>query len=490
MIRKGILFDRISLRLRVFISLIIIILFTVGLLGFLMFLHFQQTAKTFHENRLLRKEKTIVETIDYAITDFPDEVNEKNIKDVLKPKIFEFSDINDIHINIYDLKGNLLLTSEARIPDDRKKIPSQVLKVLSTTDDRVELRKIQDNETYISTFSFIYNLNQRPIAIISLPYMHDDSFQKQEFLILLERFVIVVLIVIFIGAIISWQLSNSVIGRLKEVAERLSSTHVVRHNKPISYSSKDEVKVLVDSYNEMALKLNEQSEQLLKIEREETWREAARQVAHELKNPLTPMRLQIQNFNRKFDPENPNIKEKVEELSKGLLKQIDTITGIAEAFSDFTKMPVRKDEIIDIVEDLEVSLEVFDEKFVHYNPQVGGPLYINFDPHYLVRVITNLVKNALQAVPMGRTPEIEVKLEVNSGFVNIIVIDNGIGISDEHIDRLFEPKFTTKSSGSGFGLAMVKKIIEEYDGTIRFRNNPTEGASFIISLPLNDKNKN
>lgn len=487
MIGRGFLFDRITLRLRVFISLIIIILFTVGTLGFLMFLHFQETAKTFHENRLSRKEKTIVETIDYAITDFPDEVNEKNIADVLRPKIFEFSDINDIHINIYDLKGKLLLTSEAKIAEERKQVPPQVLKILSPTDDRIELRKIQDNETYISTFSYLYSLNQKPIAIISLPYMHDDSFQKQEFLILLERFFIVVSIVIFLGAIIAWLLSNSVIGRLKEVAERLNSTHVVRHNKPIIYDSRDEVKVIVDAYNEMVLKLNEQSEQLLKIEREETWREAARQVAHELKNPLTPMKLQIQNFNRRFDPKNPNIKEKVDELSKGLLKQIDTISGIAEAFSDFTKMPVRKDEIIDIVEELEVSLEVFDEEFVHYNPKIKGPLYINFDPNYLVRVITNLVKNALQAVPMGRKPSVEVKLDVNNRFVNIIVVDNGTGISDEHVDRLFEPKFTTKTSGSGFGLPMVKKIIEEYGGTIRFRNNPKEGASFIVSLPINDK---
>lgn len=483
MIRRGILFDKISLRLRVFISLMLIILFTVFVLGFLMFLHFQQTAKTFHENRLFRKEKTIIETIDYAITDYPSEVTEANIKEVLKPKIFEFSDINDIHINLYNLKGDLILTSEAKIPDIRKKVPQKVLSVLSPIDDRVELRRIENNETYISTFSFLYNLNQHPIAIISLPYMHDDSFQKKELMALIEKFLAVVAIVIILGALFSWWLSNSVIGRIKEIAERLNATQVVGHNKPIFYTSKDEVKVLVDSYNEMVLKLNEQSEQLLKTEREETWREAARQVAHELKNPLTPMRLQIQNFSRKFDANQPNIKEKVEELCRGLLKQIDTLTGIAEAFSDFTKMPVRKDEIIDIVEELKVSLEMFDENFVQYIPQVESPLYINFDPNYLVRVITNLVKNALQAVPLGRKPSVEVRLTEDQQIVEISIIDNGTGISDEHIDRLFEPKFTTKSSGSGFGLPMVKKIIEEYGGSIRFKNNPTEGASFIITLP-------
>ncbi|MFU2093499.1 ATP-binding protein [Ornithobacterium rhinotracheale] len=488
MIKQGFLFNRISLRLRVFVSLIIIILFTVGTLGFLMFLHFKQTAETFHKNRLLRKEKTIIETIDYAITDYPEEVDERNITDVLKPKIFEFSDINDIHINLYDLKGNLMLTSEAKIPEERKRVPAQIMSILSMTNDRVEHILTYDKETYITVYTYLYNINQKPIAILSLPYMHDDSFQKQEFFLLIERFLAVVAFVIFIGGLIAWWLSKSVTARIKEIAERLNQTHVVGHNRPIFYDSNDEVKVLVDSYNEMVLKLNEQSEQLLKIEREETWREAARQVAHELKNPLTPMRLQIQNFNRKFEAGNPDNKEKVDELCKGLLKQIDTITGIAEAFSDFAKMPVRKDESIDIVEEISLALEMFDEKFVKYTPEIESPLYIDFDSSYLVRVITNLVKNALQAVPFGRTPEVEVKIRENNGNVNILVSDNGTGISDELIDRIFEPKFTTKSSGSGFGLVMVKKIVEEYGGNIRFRNNSHEGATFIISLPLTQKN--
>lgn len=487
MIRQGFLFNRISLRLRVFASLIIIIIFTVSTLGFLMFLHFKQTAETFHKNRLLRKEKTIIETIDYAITDFPEEVDEKNIAEVLKPKIFEFSDINDIHINLYDLKGYLVLTSEAKIPEERKRVPAQIMTLLSISNDRVEHIRTSNKETYITVYTYLYNINQKPIGILSLPYMHDDSFQKQEFFLLIERFLAVVAFVLFIGGIIAWWLSKSITGRIKEVAERLNKTHVVGHNKPIFYDSNDEVKVLVNSYNEMVLKLNEQSEQLLKIEREETWREAARQVAHELKNPLTPMRLQIQNFNRKFQIGNPDNKDKIDELCKGLLKQIDTITGIAEAFSDFAKMPVRKDECIDIVEEIAIALEMFDDKFVNYTPEIQSPLYINFDSNYLVRVITNLVKNALQAVPFGKKPKIEVKLRENNGNVCIIVSDNGTGIPDELVDRIFEPKFTTKSSGSGFGLAIVKKIVEEYDGNIRFRNNSNEGASFIISLPLTKK---
>lgn len=461
------------------------ILFTAITIGFLTFFYFKQTSQDFHKNRLQRKEKSILYAIDYAITDYPEEVTPQNIAAVLKPKIYEFSDINNIHISLYDLQGNLELTSEAKISDDRKKVPQQIMEILSPTDDRVELKKTIDNETSINTFTYVYNIRREPIAIVSLPYLHDQSYQQEEFLTLMERFIGVVFIVSLLGGLLSFGLSKSITNRLKKIANRLDATHVVGHNKPIFYNGNDEVKVLVNAYNDMVLKLNEQSELLLKIEREETWREAARQVAHELKNPLTPMRLQIQNFRRRFDPSSPDIKEKVNDLSDGLIRQIDTIANIAKAFSDFTKMPLRKDEKIDIEEELDVILDVFDEDAVHYISEVKGPLYIYFDPNYLVRVTTNLVKNALQAIPIGRKPQIEVRLATDNKVVQLLVKDNGTGIPDELIDKLFQPKFTTKSSGSGLGLPMVKKIIEQYDGSIRFKNNIETGATFIVSIPIN-----
>lgn len=476
--------DRLSLRMRIFIALVIMILFTIVVVGLVTFFHFQQTTKTYHENRLARKEKTIIETIDYAITDFPGETAPYNIKHILEKRIYEFADINDIPISVYDLRGDLLLTSEAKITPQRRAVPKLILQKISPKNDRFEVKRTEQEKTFLTTYSYIYGSGQKPLAILSLPYEHDDSFLREELIALLERFFGIAVFILGLGALVSWWISKSITRRLNEIAERLKETHVVRANKPIKYKFNDEVSVIVDSYNDMVGKLNEQSIQLLKIEREETWREAARQVAHELKNPLTPMRLQMQNFQRRFNPEDPEIHDKVSELSKGIIKQIDTLSGIAEAFSDYTKMPVRKDETIHLIEEIDTALELFDEDVVEFKHE-NKEIYLQFDPNYLVRVITNLVKNAIQAVPSKQKPKVQISVKKLQKHVEISVKDNGIGIPDEVSKKLFEPKFTTKSSGSGLGLPMVKKIIEEYNGTIRFRNNPEIGATFIVTLPLN-----
>ena len=477
------LIDRLTLRMRIFIALVVMILFTAVVIGVLTFLHFQQTTKVYHENRLARKEKTIIETIDYAITDYEDEATEDNIMHILEKRIFEYSDINDIPINLYDLNGKLLLTSEAKIIPERKEVPQLIVQKISPDNDRFEVKKNIEDETFITTYSLIYNLYHQPIAIISLPYKHDDSYLKEELLSLLERFLGVVLAVLAIGALVSWWISKSITGRLNEIADRLQATQMVTKNKPLEYNFKDEVKVIVDSYNDMVGKLNEQSHLLLQTEREETWREAARQVAHEIKNPLTPMRLQIQSFQRKFNPLSPDIHESVKEMSKGIIKQIDTLAQIVDAFSDYTRLPVRKEENINLVEEIETALELFDYEAIRFESNVDS-LILNFDSSYVVRIINNLVKNSLQAIPPGVKPDILIKVEDKDTIVDISIIDNGSGVPDETNEKMFQPKFTTKSSGTGLGLPMVKKMVEEYDGTIRFRNNPGAGATFIVTLPV------
>ncbi|MGI9526495.1 MAG: ATP-binding protein [Weeksellaceae bacterium] len=476
--------NKLSLRIRIFTSLVIMILVTAITIASITFFHFQDTSKEFHENRLASKEKTIIETIDYATTDYNQEVTASNIKNVLENKIFEYADINDVHISLYSIDGNLLLTSEAKLTQEQKTVPSAIMQHISPTNDRFEVKKTEGDKTLLTSYSYIYNLNQQPIGIISIPYKHDDSYLKEALIDLLERLLGVIVIVLGLGALISWWTSKSITSRLQEIAMKFENTHIAKINKPIKYKYKDEVSVIVDSYNEMVNKINEQSEQLLQIEREETWREAARQVAHELKNPLTPMRLQMQSFQMRFDPNAPDIKERVNELSKGIIRQIDTLSDIAEAFSDYTKMPIRKDKTIDLVTEVDTALELFDEEFTTFTWS-DKPIYINFDPNYLVRIITNLVKNAIQAIPIGRTPKIEINIEKEKNHVHIYVKDNGSGVPDEINNRLFTPKFSTKSSGSGLGLPMVKKIVEEYDGRIRFRNNIDEGTTFIITLPLN-----
>ena len=208
----------------------------------------------------------------------------------------------------------------------------------------------------------------------------------------------------------------------------------------------------------------------------------AKQVAHEIKNPLTPMRLSVQSFERKFNPEDKDIREKLAEYSKTLIQQIDVMSSIASAFSNFAKMPTQKREKIEVISVVKLALEIFNEDFISYSPK-QEELYANLDKTQLIRIVTNLIKNAMQACENEENPIIDVVVLSEKNNVKITISDNGKGIPEKVKDLIFEPKFTTKSSGMGLGLAMIKNIIEAYDGTISFTSEVGIGTVFTVILP-------
>lgn len=217
-------------------------------------------------------------------------------------------------------------------------------------------------------------------------------------------------------------------------------------------------------------------------ERESAWREMAKQVAHEIKNPLTPMRLTVQSFERKFDNSDPNNSEKVKEFTQSLTQQIDTMSAIASAFSTYANMPAQKDETLDLIEITKLALDIFNEEYIIFNSN-EKEIIVKLDRVQLIRVVTNLVKNATQSVDESNNPRVEVKVFSNKESAIIEVSDNGAGIPDENKERIFEPKFTTKSSGMGLGLAMVKSIIENYKGKISLKSEVDIGSVFTVEFP-------
>jgi nitrogen fixation/metabolism regulation signal transduction histidine kinase len=223
---------------------------------------------------------------------------------------------------------------------------------------------------------------------------------------------------------------------------------------------------------------------LAQSEREEAWREMAKQVAHEIKNPLTPLRLTVQSFQRKFDPNDPDLKQKLNDYSKTLIQQIDTMSSVASAFSNFASMPAQQNETLNVVNVVELTLDIFNEYYIVFESE-EKEIISKIDRTQLIRVITNLVKNAIQSIPENQSEKtilVSVKKEENN--VLILVKDNGIGIETENIDRIFEPKFTTKNSGMGLGLGIIKNIIENYKGSITFETEQGKGATFTVSLPI------
>ena len=232
---------------------------------------------------------------------------------------------------------------------------------------------------------------------------------------------------------------------------------------------------MIDQIEDSAVKLAQ-------IERKQAWREMAKQVAHEIKNPLTPMRLTVQSFEHNFDPTDPDIKQKLHEYSASLIQQIDTMSSIASAFSNFAQMPNQKKEEVNVVEEVKKDLNIFQEPYIIFFPE-KEIIMAKLDKIQLSRVVTNLITNAIHALNNNENPKIDVHVSENDKDVTIEVKDNGQGITDEDAPKVFEPKFTTKSSGMGLGLPMVKNIVEAYNGSISFKSKANIGTIFTVTLP-------
>ena len=207
----------------------------------------------------------------------------------------------------------------------------------------------------------------------------------------------------------------------------------------------------------------------------------AKQVAHEIKNPLTPMRLSIQSFQKNYNSKDKGNNGKINEFSKILLEQIDTMSSVANSFSDFATMPSTKRELFDIIEITALAIDIFEKNIItFFHPK--KPLKLLIDRTQWIRVMTNLIQNALQSIPQNRIPKIKVNIKENKYNIKVIVSDNGTGIDVNDKNKIFEPKFTTKTGGMGLGLGIVKNILESLGGKIKFESNERSGTDFVITL--------
>lgn len=478
---------KLSLRTRIFISMIFLTIISSVLIASVSIFQFRREAKIYHEERLERKENAIKEHIAYVLNTTTYPLTTENIPLIFKDKIYEMADIHSLQISFYDLKGNLLKSSKASFAVDNnpKPIDEFVIKIVESSIDKryVEVKEI-DGIKHLSSFSEIKDTQFKPLAILNLPYIEDDGYYERELRKFLIRFGQVYLFMLVLSGFIAYFLSQYITKSLKTISDKLTETHLSKNNKKIELeASSREIELLIEAYNNMVDQLEESAVKLAQSEREEAWREMAKQVAHEIKNPLTPMRLTVQSFQRKFNPNDPEISQKLDDYTKTILQQIDTMSSVANAFSNFASMPAQQNEQIDCVKIIQLALEIFNENFIFFESD-SQEILIYMDRTQLIRIITNLVKNAIQAVESSSSnPRIEVHLSQVSQHVQIKVTDNGIGISNENKAQIFEPKFTTKSSGMGLGLGIIKKIIENYNGTITFESEQNRGTTFTVTLP-------
>lgn len=479
--------SRLSLRTRIFLSMIVLIVIASILMASISVIQFKNEAKEYHQERLDRKEFAIKEHINYVLSTTTYPLTPENLPLVFKDKIHELADIHNVEINIYSLEGKLVKSSKASFSVDKvaPPIPNYVLKLVQSSVDKryVDIKSINGVKNR-SSFSQIKDEKFKPLGILNIPYVEDDGFYEKELRQFLIRLSQVYSFMLIIAFALAYFLASYITKSLKTISDKINETSLNQKNEKIVIEANSrEINSLINAYNQMVDKLEESASKLAQSEREQAWREMAKQVAHEIKNPLTPMRLTVQSFQRNFDANDPNLKQKLDDYTKTLIQQIDTMTSVASAFSNFASMPAQQNETLNVVEVVEFSLDIFNEDFIQFKSEKQEIIAV-LDRTQLIRIITNLVKNAIQSIPEEQDLKVVlVSVNEKETMVEITVTDNGIGIEEINREKIFEPKFTTKNSGMGLGLGIIKNIIENYKGTITFETELGKGTTFTVSLP-------
>ena len=480
-------FTSISLRIRIFLSMILLVLLTSILILVVTVYQYDEQTKDYNIQRFERKEAIAKKTIELELTNKTTyAVNTDNLPKIFKDRIYEISSINKLNITMYSLEGNLLKTSFGNAFEkiDTTPLTDYIVSELAQNSNHTILKNKEiDGTSYQTSYSYINDPKFKRIGVLELQFTQDNSEIEAELKEFIYRLGLVYLLMFLLAISFAYFLSSYITRSIKIISDKMQHTRLNERNEKIILNrASSEIEILVAAYNNMIDQLEESAARLAKSEREQAWREMAKQVAHEIKNPLTPMRLSVQSFERKFNPEDENIKEKLAEYSQTLIQQIDVMSAIASAFSDFAKMPTQKKEKIEIISIVKLALDIFNEKSVKYQTK-ETVLYAFLDKTQLIRIVTNLVKNALQATESEENALINVEVISKGSKIKIVVSDNGKGISKEVKDLIFEPKFTTKTSGMGLGLPMIKNIIEAYNGTISFTSKQGTGTVFTVILP-------
>ena len=476
-----------SLRIRIFLAMILLILIASVLIAAVTIYQYKEQTNEYNQGRLERKEESVKAAINYWLTSgntFP--LESKNLAYIFKDKIHEISDIEKLEINIYNPDGELVKSSHSGFVESSapKQLSDTILSGVENDFKHTFVNtKILKGNSFQSAYSYITDSRFKPIGILNLQYVQDNTAQDKDLEEFLLRMAYVYVLMFVFAILIAFFISSYITRSIKAVTEKMSHTRLNKRNEKIFLQDASaEIFTLVNAYNAMIDELEESAVKLARGEREQAWREMAKQVAHEIKNPLTPMRLTVQSFERRFDANDPKIYDKIKEFSKTLIQQIDTMSSIASAFSTFAQMPTQKREELNVVEVVKHALDIFIEDYISYHPKQES-IIAELDKTQLIRIVTNLVKNATHALDEIKHKNIEVSVETDNGNVIINVADNGKGINNEDKEKIFEPKFTTKSSGMGLGLPMVKNIVEAYNGTINFTSQLNKGTVFKIVIP-------
>ncbi len=402
----------------------------------------------------------------------------------------KFSNVFYTDINLYKKEGQLLATSRAEI-FDRQLLSYRMNRLVYESLSKGNVSEYIHNEhigkmKYISAYVPLMNSENQFLAYLNLPYFTQSGALARDVTNLVVAVINVYMILILIILLVSVFLADRITQPLRMLQNRIAQVSLSQTNEMIQYERNDEIRGLVEEYNYMVQELERSAGLLAQSERESAWREMAKQIAHEIKNPLTPMKLNVQHLQRTIS-EGKDDPEMVDRISATLIEQIDSLSAIAREFSDFAKMPSARNTRINLVPKLNSLQQLFestDKANIHISLGEHKKVYVMADKEQLMRVFINLVKNGLQSIPEGREGVIRIRLETDANKkVKVSISDNGKGIPEEIREKLFQPNFTTKSGGMGMGLAITHNIIRSLGGRIWYDTVLHQGTTFHVELP-------
>ncbi len=410
----------------------------------------------------------------------------RNLDELLQ----KFSNVFYTDINLYDPEGDLLATSRPEI--FIRELKGTKIDPLAYSQLVIKSRNEFVHEEHIGSLKYLSayvpfkNNENKLLAYLNLPYFTKENILASEISNLVIAIVNIYVILITISILLAVFLSNKLTRPLRMIQEKISTFTLGKANEKIMYEAKDEIGGLVKEYNHMVDELTRSAELLARSERESAWREMAKQVAHEIKNPLTPMKLNVQHLERAWKDNPVEWEKNLKKITTTLVEQIDELSAIATEFSNFAQMPKANNVKLELKERISDVVGLFSKTAgIQFKTIFTDQETIIFaDKEQISRVFINLIKNAIQAVPDGRKGIVDIRLETADGFAFVKVKDNGAGIPEELGDKLFQPNFTTRSGGMGMGLAIVKSIIENANGEISYETIMGKGTTFIVKLPL------
>ncbi len=441
-----------------------------------------------HQNDLNEKMISIAKEIDLRL----DEVEEitPDLIEWLNRELARMSNVFRTDINIYGTNGALIVSSRPEIFYRGLISKRMNSRAYNEIFNNFQINYFQPEEigtmSYLSAYRPVINNTGEYLGVINLPYFIKQDRYSQELSTIVVAFINLYVLLFLASIIVAIFIANQITRPLVLIQENLRKIELGKRNEPISYSRNDEIGSLVREYNKKVDELAVSAEMLARSERESAWREMARQVAHEIKNPLTPMKLNIQHLQRTRG-KGEEYTQFIDRVTNTLIEQIDNLSNIATEFSNFAKIPTARNQVFHLAEQLRKVMDLFeshDRVTIKFHTNGLEYMQVNADRDQLSRAIINLVKNGIQSIPEDMEGEVEINLSRRDHMAVIAVSDTGEGISENLRDKLFSPSFTTKTSGMGLGLAIVKNIVENFAGHIWFETEPGKGSTFFIEIPI------